>query len=61
MGGAGRRLAERGGACGRGRPGMGNGIGGVPQGLWAGQRALRGGAPGKGRVEASPCPQDPQG
>lgn len=28
MGGAGRRLAERGGACGRGRPGMGNGIGG---------------------------------
>lgn len=57
MGGAGRRGA-----------GLVEGVGqewgmglAVPQGLWAGQRALRGGAPGKGRVEASPCPQGPQG
>ena len=28
--------------------------------LWAGQGAIRGGAPGKGRVETAPCPQGPQ-
>ena len=55
-----------GGGGGEETGGVGKGVGreggmGLAVPLWAGQGALRGGAPGKGRVEAAPCPQGPQG